>query len=118
MIDGEAIFVVALVLQLVLIVTFFVMAANVSRIRRMLETSVYPSGPQEVVRMCPHCKERIHPEAAVCPHCQRELEPWVRHEGRWWKRDDAGEDVYFDTSTWEWVRPPRPTEAGEVAPPR
>jgi len=25
------------------------------------------------VNVCPHCRERVHPEATVCPHCQREI---------------------------------------------
>ena len=41
-------------------------------------------------RHCPHCKERMRGDATVCPHCQRESESWRLHEGRWWRKDDAG----------------------------
>lgn len=31
------------------------------------------AGPQGKC-MCPHCRERMHPEATTCPHCQRQRE--------------------------------------------
>lgn len=26
-------------------------------------------------RLCPYCKEPMHPDASVCPHCRRESPP-------------------------------------------
>jgi hypothetical protein len=57
------------------------------------------------MRECPHCKEQMRRDASVCPHCQRESKPWVRHEGRWWFKDDAGVQYYLvDEKRQQWVK--------------
>jgi hypothetical protein len=59
-------------------------------------------GSRVSTRECPFCKSNIRPDASVCPHCQRESPAWVFHEGRWWIKDDAGQDWWLNEGTRQW----------------
>src|ERR1700736_3834687 len=37
--------------------------------------------PEQSYTVCPHCRERIHPEASICPHCRLRVAPRGGKEG-------------------------------------
>ncbi len=102
--DGFSMLVVLLVLaQIALVVVFLVMAANVGRIRKILDDHV---SRNRLMRSCPSCMEPMRREAKVCPHCQRESEPWRYEDGRWWTANEAGDSFYLDERKNDWLPAP------------
>ena len=94
--DQDAIVAIAAVIQILLLFVFLVMAANVGKIRQLLEK------PPALRRQCPHCLEPMNRAAAVCPHCARESEPWEFRDGYWWTKRD-GRSYWFNEQKGEWV---------------
>ena len=101
----DAYFVIPAVINLALLAMFIATVANVSRLRRMVESLMFPEGPPSILRICAHCRRQMPELAAVCAFCTRESERWEVREGRWWKRDEAGRQVVLDLGTMTWVDP-------------
>ncbi|HEX6206765.1 MAG TPA: hypothetical protein VF058_00240 [Actinomycetota bacterium] len=102
--DSDAIIAIAAVIQLVILLVFLVMAANVGKIRQLLEK------PVTLRRQCPHCLETMRRDAAVCPHCQRESDPWQLRDGHWWSTRD-GRSYRYNEQNGEWVEASSSAEA-------
>ena len=98
--------VLAVILQLAVLIAFFVLVSNTGKIRRLLETLAYPEGnPGRLLRLCPSCREKMQPGATVCPHCRRESPAWFRRDRLWWTKDPAtGEEMSLSPATGQWVR--------------
>ena len=109
-VGGGGIFaVIYLFLSMAILIAFFVTAANVSRIRRLVERE-----PRNLLwtRTCPFCAEEIKREASVCPFCQRESPAWTLHEGTWWSTDEGGNRYWLDEQQGRWVKWDEPPEPG------
>ena len=96
---------IGMVLSVMVVITVFVIASNVSAIRQTIQSVLYPAGSAQVARVCPHCRLQIHAEATVCAFCTRESEPWRLEDGVWWRPAEGGGDEYFDPATRTWSRP-------------
>lgn len=105
--DAELAFVLtvlAVVLQVGVLIAFFVLVSNTGKIKRLLETRAYPEGNPGIRRICPYCRENIQPLASICPHCQRESAAWFRRDRFWWRKDpQTGEEFWLSPRTGQWT---------------
>jgi hypothetical protein len=104
-VEGEGLVVVAAIVQILLLIVFLVMAANVGAIRRAVTKD------PRVGRQCPYCLAWIARQASVCSHCTRESAAWKWHEGRWWVEQD-GRSFWLDERRGQWL----PVESAETPP--
>jgi hypothetical protein len=79
------------ILNAALLVVFLVMAANIGRIRKAIESDVLGLGLSLTsYRFCQFCNMTCAFTATVCHRCGREIGAWVMHDGAWWtKRGDG-----------------------------
>jgi hypothetical protein len=96
-------------LQIVLVIAFFALVANVGVIRQIVSRIAQGASS---IRVCGLCRTACDPLASVCPHCTREIGAWTAYENRWWVRRDGGW-LYLDTTdnqfkTSEGSSPPPP----------
>jgi hypothetical protein len=68
-------------------------------------------------RPCPTCNALMMREARICPGCGTDSDPWIFHNGVWWRHDQV--------SGWQWLwlggpnlwrSPVEWTDAGRAAP--
>ena len=95
-----------LVLNIVVVITFFVTAGHVAKLHA--EWSAANPAP---FRVCWLCYGPTVPQASVCRHCGRDIGVWREHGGSWWMSKD-GQWAYLDRGAGQW----RPADGEHPAP--
>jgi hypothetical protein len=85
-------------LNLVVLIVFLVIAANVAAVRRATDIGLLGRG--SFSRLCQFCHMPCPREAVVCHRCGREIGAWRMHDGAWWSRDAGGAWVRLESGRW------------------
>lgn len=91
----------AFLVQVALLIVFLVMAANIGRIRKAIESDILGLGlGLSGYRFCQFCNMSCPFTATVCHRCGREIGAWVLHGGVWWAKADNGVWVWRYRGSW------------------